>query len=352
MVLGFPRIFSGVIATVNRQLQCFVGHFLMVGYVPMSVPDPIQQNVFDTSEGIRDFKDFPEYFEGWIKSNLLPDLETVWEGARTHWLRREMNDGAPGRGDFVLATALFTALDHLGSFLAPPDVTLSGHENVARVAKELPSTQDVYAIFGNMRNVIVHNAWPQTHVPGRENRWAFGLTFSTNSRFERHDVMYVGDRFQGVGRNGPSVPVVKLKLNLHVLNQQLVDWVMNPAFVPLVSPKAFERIRELSRYAGDRHGRARDKADEQYYGTAPDEWTTWTEMSGQIQALYRESLRIGCWGDDDKAREVVRDRDYAGKESPSQKNEHRKMLVVKSIERLRAAAAAAAQPNSDIRKPA
>jgi hypothetical protein len=176
-------------------------------------------------QGLWTFASFERYLDDWIRPVLIADLNTVFEGARERW--EEQGQPANGRGDFVLAAALFSAFDHLGQFLAASvDDSLGATANIRRVAGVLPSTataNDIVAQFG--RHALVHTGWPQTSVVMDDGRWAFGLNISADPRDQNehgertHDLLYMR-RYALPGTN-VETPTLKYRLNVRVLLAEL-----------------------------------------------------------------------------------------------------------------------------------
>jgi hypothetical protein len=205
-------------------------------------------------QGPRDFTDFDDYRENWIIPNLLPDLDTVFLGAREH--AKKLDKTARGGGVFALGTALCGAFDHLGSFLAKWDKdpnrceSLKQTDNIARTAKCLPSTADVCAIFANLgRNALVHAFWPQTAMP-MEGGWAFGYSLGGDVDTE-HDQLYITSHSIDPKQHNPErVKVLKLAQNVYVLHKELAKAVREGPDFRNVSQKAFERVQEYSMRVG------------------------------------------------------------------------------------------------------
>jgi len=203
-------------------------------------------------QGLWDFVGFASYLHEWIRPNLLKDLETVFEGACNEWKQDNMPNN--GRGDFVLAIALFAVFDHLGAFLAEDeDASLMTRDNISRVAVQLPSTRDVDLIVSHFgRNALVHGAWPQTVMLMEGEKWAFGLNVSADPRpFNEdgeptHNYLY--------WRKYPMpwfdcktrlMDILKLRLNVRNLRHELGEFVtsINP---DMVQPAVFQRIRKIA----------------------------------------------------------------------------------------------------------
>ncbi len=249
-------------------------------------------------QGVRSFPSFEQYLEGWIKRNLLADLETVFVGAKERWISTGRSEN--GRGDFLLATLLFSVFDHLGTFIARPGDKLVNHENIARVAKHLDSTKDVYAIVSNLgRNALVHGAWPQTAVPRDGCTWGFGININGDIDERQHNLLYV--KLYPIGWPGGQlreVPVLKLRLNVHVMRKELIEWLHHDL---RVSRKAFDRARNLAMLQGiPEPGKPRERTDAKYTWPAPGE--RWNDplcdiqkMGRQIQRLRREAEDLGAF---------------------------------------------------------
>lgn len=211
-------------------------------------------------QGLRSFGSFPAYLEGWIRPNLLTDLDTVFVGAQNHWqAKQRAADGrvSDGRGDFVLATALFTIFDHIGSFIArDTHGPQSHHECIARTAYCLPSTHDVYFLVANLaRNALVHNGWPQTALPLEDGSWGVGLGICADPNSEEHELIYTRS-YAGLIPQEPErvTKVVKLVLNVNVLLHELREWVLHGEEMRSVTQEVFEHVRRRSMVAGDPYG--------------------------------------------------------------------------------------------------
>lgn len=248
-------------------------------------------------QGLRSFSSFDEYREKWILPSMLNDLDTVFIGARE---RAEHKKRArEGGGNFILATALMTLLDHFGAFLAKWDPapykrgSLDQIENIARVAKLMPSTSDVYAIVANLgRNALVHAAWPQTAME-MTGAWAFGYTIGADVESE-HEMLYVPWHPLGPKwREGPPVQVLKLAHNVHVLYRELVNELRTNEKFRKVDIKAFERVQDYSLIAGlpSRKGVIGKKL----FGG--DRVLTWGLTREQARQLRNETRRTGIWED-------------------------------------------------------
>lgn len=205
----------------------------------------VPQRPEDYRQGLWDYADFPEYLNQWIIPNMLGDLETVFEGARERWRGRE---GA-GRGDFALATVLFAWFEHLGAFLGNPDEKRRGIIAIARCAKQLPSINDkadwIIAYLG--RNALVHAAWPQTLSLMDGGNWAFGMSVNADNRLqETHNIIYnwpVHKTFPRVQQTPTTV--IKLSMNVHILRQELHDFVASGLLLECTNTQCFELVKEF-----------------------------------------------------------------------------------------------------------
>lgn len=202
-------------------------------------------------QGLRSFRDFADYRDNWIRTNLLPDLRTIFRGARADW----ESQGRPenGRGDFLLATALMSAFDHLGVFLAGPDDSLENYENIARVAQRLTSIGDIYAIVANLgRNALAHGVWPQTGMPVHD--WAFGLNINAMPDDTEHNRLYVRTNYslepdEGT-EGGQKAKILKLRLNVHFLRKELAAFINGEPGFPEVPAPVWARAQRISRRIG------------------------------------------------------------------------------------------------------
>jgi hypothetical protein len=262
----------------------------------------IVKGIYEPWEGLRDFQTFEEYFTKWVMPNLLGDLETVLEGARQWWELRKQPPGAPGRGDFFLATVLMSVFDHLGAFLVESDAHwITAAENIARISRNLDSTFDVYCVLANLgRNALIHGAWPQTSIPmpasaASVERWAFGLSFNANSDRARHDTLHT--KLEVNGANA----VLKLVLNVHNLRRELLDWIESGLLLRNVTARAFERVRAGATIMGD------PRKVEELNDTYTPGWRRRIDrrarpkvfapkdFARQIENLLIEAKEIGAW---------------------------------------------------------
>lgn len=232
----------------------------------------VVKGIHEPYQGLVDFTNIESYFEGWIKPNILGDLDTVFVGARQKWENRNPNAGEPGRGDFFMAVSLFAALEHLGAFMAEESAPITTAENIARVAKRLQSTWDVYAILANMgRNALAHGAWPQTAIAmpvEGAKAWAFGLSFNANSNPMRHDTLHVStvklsklwvpDGYEGSPSPKPfvtpeqEIPLLKLVLNVQMLRWELLEFIDSGEYLRIVGGLlgTFDRVKKISTMNG------------------------------------------------------------------------------------------------------
>lgn len=204
----------------------------------------------DNFQGLRSFETFREYKQKWLKPNLLGDLETVFLGVRQGVKGKQR----AGRGDFILAMALFSLFDHLGVFLAKRGESLEFYENIARTAHCLESTRDVFAVIANLgRNALVHGAWPQTAVPMEEKAWAFGYSVGSGPEDSEHDLLYVVEhplRSKGHARREDAVKILKFAQNVNVLYKELVNWVDYGEELREIGDTAWDRAQRLSLVIG------------------------------------------------------------------------------------------------------
>jgi hypothetical protein len=199
-------------------------------------------------QGIWDFESFEGYLLKWIRPHTLADLDTVFEGAAVLW----NSAGQPkhGRGDFILATAFFAVLDHLGQFFAADDEVLQTVSNIFRMVDRLPSTKPVAEIVARFaRNALIHGAWPQTVCWPLKQPHAFGLSLSADPSLidldgeSTHDNVYY--RYYDLPLlNGTTAPdnVLKLRLNVQVLRRELREVFATDRVIETVSATAFRRV--------------------------------------------------------------------------------------------------------------
>jgi hypothetical protein len=224
-----------------------------------------------TKQGPRDFEDFNDYFENRIKPFILIDLETVFRGTAEY--AGKTKRAAVGAGDFILAMSLFAVFDHLGAFLAhwndelKERESLESKDNIARVAKVLPSTTDIYAIVATLgRNALVHAGWPQTAMPIDD--WAFGYSVGGGpDREEEHDMLYLTWHQRGIKKKDRArVKVLKLAQNPHVLYRELKEELTKGKRFTEVSQEAFERVQRYSVVVGVPGKSARDELNNEKQG--------------------------------------------------------------------------------------
>lgn len=297
--------------------------------------------VYETYEGLAHFETFDDYLRHWIRPNLLKDLETVFEGAKGHWNAQKNPPGSPGRGDFVMATALLSIFDHFGAFLARPKIDwIMPAENIARLARRLaPSLADIYAILAKMgRNALTHGAWPQTAIvvdakdkaSGLTEPWAFGLSFNANDDPKRHDTFHWKPYVLRPGVDPPErVPAktIKLVLNVHNLRALMVRAIDEGVLFEGVTKLQFERVRKIARLMGD----TREASEAELKKCAkPGHWDKarvkkvsryWLCKEGtlqrQIENLIAEAKRLRVpWSKEDEKTP----RDYGGHKGPSDAN--------------------------------
>jgi hypothetical protein len=203
-------------------------------------------------QGLGDFKSFSEYREGWIKPNLIPDLETVFEGALVGWERRVAEGRVQpehGRGDFVLGGVLFSTLDQFGAFLGVVRHPLNAFENIMRILKEFSVIKEFALLVTRLsRNSLTHCGWPRTGVLMENRNWAIGLNVSGDADLDQHNRLYVRREYEvGQGRPGSrlKVPVVKFRINVHAMLRELIG-LFEPGQI-FGEPKAgeMERIDDL-----------------------------------------------------------------------------------------------------------
>lgn len=293
----------------------------------------LQYGVHEEYEGIRDFRRFDDYLHGWIKPNILKDLETVFEGARSRWDNESHKPGAPGRGDFVLASGLLPIFDHFGALIAKPVIEwIISSENIARVARRLtPDLHDIYAVFANLgRNAIIHGAWPQTGlitnleraVTRRVETWAFGLSFNANSNPERHNTLHN----KGY-KPAPNLPApeplpqktLKLVLNVHNLRRRLADAIEKEEMFSDVTQAAFDRVRQISELSGDNRSETESQRNELAKPRQSNErmrqkvhqakLCKQNTLEKQIALLFAEAERLGAL---DSEADVKITRDFKG----------------------------------------
>jgi hypothetical protein len=257
-------------------------------------------------QGVRSFDSYEDYLRLWIKLNMLPDLETVFKGSLKFW--EDNQRPSEGRGDFVLATALFSAFDHLGMFLAKhPGESLRSRDNIARTALKLPSTNRIFAIIANLgRNALVHGSWPQTGFAMEGGTWGFGLGIGAPSGRTEHNLIYT--RMYPLMSGLPPVKVLKLTQSVHVLRQELDTAIRYDGLWNHCHPDLFERIQRMSIFLGDpfgdeNHSRLVNGAvvpgHNMFAGSAS--FGGKMEVQRQIRGLRRVAEAMGVWEVQDQA---------------------------------------------------
>lgn len=240
-------------------------------------------------QGLHHFRTFREYYDKWVIPNLLPDLHTIFEGAIERWQR----DGRPtnGRGDFLLATALFSIFDHVGAFLAKQeDHSLETQENIARVALSIPSYEDICCVISKHgRNSLVHGAWPQTTMvirPANTAWWGFGLNITATPDLDEHDLIFVRqDEIPTHSGGTMRLRVVQLLLNVRTMRLDFDKWLRSSFDPNSVDQRVFHRLRDLS-VGNDPLRRKRD-------GNAVH--ISDKLFRDQINAIRAEASRMNLW---------------------------------------------------------
>lgn len=244
-------------------------------------------------QGIWSFQNFSDYRNNWIVPYMLKDLETVFEGVREKWER----DGKPkkGRGDFVLATALFALFDHLGTFLAETkDSSLHTKENIARVASILPSLKDVNLIVAHLgRHALIHGAWPQTMVLMDTNTWAFGLNIFAHPDERTHMALY--KREYPFAANSGSIrqfKALKLRLNIRLIQRELDECVKQHQKFANVPLEVFERVKSIAVLSCFDPWKNHSKERE---GKRADSISFREGIEGQIRQQQEKAIAQGIW---------------------------------------------------------
>jgi len=182
---------------------------------------------------------------------MLQDLKTIFDGAKRRW--QDLGRPQAGRGDFLLSTALFALFDHLGSFMGNVDDSLSPRENISRWARRLESTKRVDLIAGHFgRNALVHRAWPQTIALMNRWSWAFGLNVTANPDESDHLGLYWREySFPDKAGGATTIPVLKLRMNVGVLRQEVEALITENHFADSVRPETFKRVRDIAIRCGE-----------------------------------------------------------------------------------------------------
>lgn len=192
-------------------------------------------------QGLYDFPDFSTYRREWLVPQTLGDLETIFKGSTMYWAQ----DRTRSRGNFVLATALFAVMDHVGSFLQPPDGSESTWRNISATALQLPSLKRVHTLIAHCgRNALIHAAWPQTMLVFQDGAKTLrlGLNISAEEDASRdHSLFYWRTYAEPEDDSGKEQAVLKLRLNVYALLQELGACLRGDALA--VDHRTFERVR-------------------------------------------------------------------------------------------------------------
>jgi len=244
-------------------------------------------------QGLWSFSKFSDYLSDWIIPNMLKDLETVFEGGCERWVSQGMPKN--GRGDFVLATALFALFDHLGAFLAESiDSSLHTRENISRTAKRLQSLKGIDLIVAHFgRNALVHGAWPQTTVLMDRETWAFGLNIFAHPDESTHRALYKREYpFPTDSGSSQEVKILKLRLNVRYLRRELEECIKNSTAFSDVDDALFERIQKIAVDSG------RDpwaNFFEQRNGRGSFNEPFRVAIEKQIKEQLEEAIKQGIW---------------------------------------------------------
>lgn len=265
----------------------------------------MELEISEYAQGLWTFPDFETYKEEWIVRNMLPDLKTVFEGARARWVN---NVGTlDGRGYFVLATSLFALFDHLGMFLAKnKDDSLQTRYNISRMAQRLESTKDIDMILGHLgRNALVHGAWPQTTLLMDSGSWGFGLNISADPDESSHRLL-TGKRyrFPTIPASSRLLPILKIRLNVHTLRRELEEYVTEGSAFAEITPDIYSRVQELAvedcrSENWNKHGKLRAPRglELQTFEEKKKKDKEWFrhEVEDQIRSLVRKAQHAGIW---------------------------------------------------------
>lgn len=215
--------------------------------------------IYEPYEGIFEFDNIAEYIENWLKPNLLTGLKTVFAGSLREWEHLQRANGAPGRGDFALATTVVAAMDHIGALMVPSRYhNLDSKTNIARVAKELDTTCDIFALFAYLgRNCLLHGTWPQTaswyrpdHKKETQEDWGVGLSFTSNKDMNRNNTIHLVRHQNEVDGRVQQREVIKVVLNIRQIHCEFDAFVRSDQFRKRVKDDGFDRVKSLAETAG------------------------------------------------------------------------------------------------------
>jgi hypothetical protein len=192
-------------------------------------------------QGLWDFQTLDSYVQERVIPYVLVDLETVFTGAMEYWAQHR--DGRiAGRGDFLLATILFSLMDHFGSFLTGNRRKTS--KNIAACAARLRGFSGIEPLLSRAgRNALVHNAFPQTIIAPDEGP-AFGLSVSARADAT---ALYIvrNESFELHGEDGEvrRVPVTQVLLYLHPWRRELHEAIKSGRMFQSSNPTHYTRLR-------------------------------------------------------------------------------------------------------------
>ncbi|MBK7143605.1 MAG: hypothetical protein IPH75_16200 [bacterium] len=191
-------------------------------------------------QGVQEFPTFGDCRKEWLLPSTLGELENGFEGATVL-----CSGQVRARGNFVLATALFAVMDHIGSFLRDPGECNSNRQNIARVARRMPSLSDVHSIVATFgRNSLVHTAWPATMIviQDADTTLRFGLNISAESDItNEHRKLYWKQYAEPLNSEREAQWVLKLRLNVYALLSELAALLQSGELH--VDQQAFEEVK-------------------------------------------------------------------------------------------------------------